>query len=88
MSDETMTKKKVGFATMDRSKLSEIGRKGGKAVHAAGKGHVFTREEAREAGRKGGQAVHAKLKAKAANVAASTPPAGDPGAPGPAPSDP
>ena len=49
-----------GFATMDREKLRELARRGGKAAHACGKAHAWTREEARAAGRKGGLAVSAK----------------------------
>jgi general stress protein YciG len=52
-----------GFAAMDRNRVSEIARKGGKAAHVAGTAHEFTRDEAREAGRKGGYATHAKRKA-------------------------
>jgi general stress protein YciG len=51
-----------GFAAMDRTLVSEIARKGGKAAHSAGTAHEFTSEEAREAGRKGGRATHAKRK--------------------------
>jgi uncharacterized protein len=51
-----------GFAAMDRTRVSEIARKGGKAAHVAGTAHEFTRDEAREAGRKGGYATHAKRK--------------------------
>lgn len=58
-------RKPRGFAAMDRSLVSAIARKGGKAAHEAGTAHEFTREEAREAGRKGGQATHAKRRAKA-----------------------
>jgi general stress protein YciG len=67
----TDDKKKVGFAIMDRSKVQEIARKGGKAAHVAGTAHEFTREEAREAGRRGGKAVHAKRQAAKASAAAS-----------------
>ncbi len=35
----------------------ELASRGGKAAHAAGTAHQFTREEAVEAGRKGGKAV-------------------------------
>jgi general stress protein YciG len=49
-----------GFAAMDRTLVSEIARKGGKAAHSAGTAHEFTSDEAREAGRKGGRATHAK----------------------------
>lgn len=47
-----------GFAAMDRSKVSEIASKGGKAAHAAGTAHQFTSDEARAAGKKGGVAPH------------------------------
>jgi general stress protein YciG len=49
-----------GFAAMDRTLVSEIARKGGKAAHSAGTAHDFTSDEARDAGRKGGRATHAK----------------------------
>ncbi len=45
-----------GFASMDRDRQREIARRGGKAAHAKGRAHEWTREEAREAGRKGGVA--------------------------------
>lgn len=51
-------KKKRGFACMDRERVSEIARKGGKAAHAQGTAHQFTSEEARKAGRLGGLAPH------------------------------
>lgn len=57
-------RKPRGFAAMDRSLVSTIARKGGKAAHEAGTAHEFSREEARDAGRKGGQATHAKRRAK------------------------
>ena len=63
-SEATKTRRPRGFAAMDRSLVSAIARKGGKAAHEAGTAHEFTREEAREAGRKGGQATHAKRRAK------------------------
>ena len=56
-------KKRRGFAVMDPKRVSEIASKGGKAAHAAGTAHEFSREEAREAGRKGGYATHARRKA-------------------------
>lgn len=49
-----------GFAAMDRSKVSEIASKGGKAAHAAGTAHQFTSDEARAAGKKGGVAPHVR----------------------------
>jgi hypothetical protein len=54
------TKKTTGFASMERTALEEISRKGGHAVHAAGKAYKFTSSKAREAGRKGGLALAAK----------------------------
>ncbi len=57
-------KRRRGFATMDRAKVAEIARKGGKAAHAAGTAHQFSSEEARRAGRLGGKAVHAKKRAE------------------------
>lgn len=53
-------KKRRGFACMNRELVSAIASKGGKAAHAAGTAHQFTREEAREAGRKGGTAPHVR----------------------------
>jgi general stress protein YciG len=49
---EAPARKPRGFAAMDRTLLSEISSKGGKAAHAAGTAHEFTAEEARVAGRK------------------------------------
>jgi general stress protein YciG len=46
-----------GFASMSSERQREIARKGGKAAHARGKAHEFTREEAQAAGRKGGERV-------------------------------
>jgi hypothetical protein len=45
---------------MDRTKVSEIASKGGKAAHAAGTAHQFTSDEARAAGKKGGVAPHVR----------------------------
>jgi len=45
---------------MDREKQRIIASKGGKAAHAKGTAHEFTRDEAVEAGRKGGKAAHLK----------------------------
>ena len=59
MSEET-PKKPRGFAAMDRSKVSEIASKGGKAAHEKGTAHKFSPELAREAGRKGGLASQKK----------------------------
>lgn len=52
-----------GFASMDRAKQRAIASQGGKAAHAKGTAHEFTREEAKAAGQKGGRAAQAKLKA-------------------------
>jgi len=57
---EEKKKKPRGFAAMDPAKVAEIASKGGKASHAAGTAHQFTKEEAQAAGKKGGAAYHAK----------------------------
>jgi general stress protein YciG len=67
-----------GFAVMDPKLVSEIARKGGKAAHAAGTAHEFSREEARAAGRKGGLAPHTRRKARRP---AGEPPVGPPASP-------
>jgi general stress protein YciG len=61
-SDSTAEKprKARGFAAMDRTLVSELAKRGGKAAHKAGTAHQFTSDEARVAGRKGGMATHAK----------------------------
>lgn len=56
-----MKKHLRGFASMDLVKQREIASKGGKAAHAKGTAHEWSREQAREAGRKGGLA-HARRK--------------------------
>ncbi len=65
-----------GFAAMDRSKVSEIASKGGKAAHAAGTAHQFSSDEARAAGKKGGVAPHVRRgrgPRQSATVAAAEP---------------
>ncbi len=47
-------KKPRGFAKMSKEERREISAKGGRAAHARGTGHEWTKEEAQEAGRKGG----------------------------------
>lgn len=54
------TKRPRGFAGMDREKVREIARAGGRAAHAGGSAHQFTTEEAIAAGRKGGIAPHVR----------------------------
>ncbi len=51
-----MSKADRGFASMSRDKQQAIASKGGKAAHARGRAHEWTREEAVAAGRKGGLA--------------------------------
>jgi general stress protein YciG len=53
------TKKRRGFAAMDRELVRELARRGGAAAHRAGTAHEFSSDEARAAGRKGGLAAHA-----------------------------
>lgn len=50
-------KSKRGFASMDPARQREIASKGGRAAHAKGTAHEWTREEARDAGHKGGVVV-------------------------------
>lgn len=52
-----MATSKRGFASMDPARQREIASRGGRAAHAQGAAHEFTRDEARLAGRKGGEAV-------------------------------
>lgn len=53
-----MLDKPRGFAAIDRARLLEIAKKGGRASHASGNAHQFTAEEAKAAGKKGGSAPH------------------------------
>lgn len=50
-------KSKRGFASMDPDRQKEIASKGGRAAHAKGTAHEWSRDEARAAGRKGGVIV-------------------------------
>lgn len=59
-SAQPKTKQRRGFAVMEASLRQEIARKGGKAAHALGRAHEFTRDEARIAGQKGGLAKRAR----------------------------
>jgi general stress protein YciG len=67
-----------GFAAMDRSKVSEIASKGGKAAHAAGTAHQFSSDEARNAGRKGGVAPHVRRGRGPRNPNVAPPKSGEP----------
>jgi general stress protein YciG len=67
-----------GFAAMDRTKVSEIASKGGKAAHAAGTAHQFSSDEARNAGRKGGVAPHVRRGRGPRNANLASPPSGGP----------
>jgi len=61
-----MTTRTRGFASMDPARQRAIASKGGKAAHAKGVAHEWTREEAREAGRRGGRAAQRRRAATAA----------------------
>ncbi len=50
-------KSKRGFASMDPNRQREIASKGGRAAHAKGTAHEWSKDEARNAGRKGGEVV-------------------------------
>lgn len=62
--DTPAPKVKQGFAALSKARVQEISSSGGKAAHAKGTAHKFTKEEAQAAGRKGGQAAHARRRAK------------------------
>jgi general stress protein YciG len=49
--------RKRGFAAMDPERQREIASKGGRAAHAKGTAHEWSRDEARTAGKKGGVVV-------------------------------
>ena len=66
-----------GFAAMDRTKVSEIASKGGKAAHAAGTAHQFSSDEARNAGKKGGVAPHIR-RGRGPRSSGGAPPSGEP----------
>jgi uncharacterized protein len=71
LEEDTVKKKDSrGFASMDRDKQREIASKGGKAAHAKGTAHEWSREQARDAGRKGGlaRAQSRRSPAEPANV--------------------
>lgn len=57
----TKPKQKRGFGAMSAERQREIASLGGKASHAKGTGHEWTKEAAREAGRKGGKASRGGL---------------------------
>ncbi|MBK8248236.1 MAG: hypothetical protein IPK85_12635 [Gemmatimonadetes bacterium] len=50
-------KSKRGFASMDPERQREIASKGGRAAHAKGTAHEWSKEEARQAGHKGGVVI-------------------------------
>lgn len=51
-----MSNAQKGFASMDPVKRAAICSLGGKAAHAKGTAHKWSREDARKAGKKGGLA--------------------------------
>jgi general stress protein YciG len=55
--DAQTRKSTRGFASMDPARQREIASKGGRAAHAKGTAHEWSRDEARAAGRKGGEIV-------------------------------
>ena len=56
--EEQMTSKsKRGFASMNPDRQREIASKGGRAAHAKGTAHEWSKDEARNAGKKGGEVV-------------------------------
>lgn len=67
MNEETTTEepKKKGWAALTPEQRREMASRGGKAAHANGKAHRFTKDEARAAGSKGGKATQEARRAKA-----------------------
>jgi len=63
---------------MNGNRQREIASKGGKAAHAKGAAHEWSREQAREAGRKGGLAAR-RRKSAAAPALQAEPPHGNAG---------
>ena len=57
MGDEKPRNSKRGLASMDPNRQKEIASKGGRAAHAKGTAHEWSRDEARNAGKKGGEIV-------------------------------
>jgi uncharacterized protein len=55
--EDTGTKSKRGFASMNPEKQREISRRGGQTAQRLGKAYRFTADQARAAGKKGGVAV-------------------------------
>ena len=51
------SKSKRGFASMDPDRQREIASRGGRAAHAKGTAHEWSKDEARNAGKKGGEVV-------------------------------
>jgi general stress protein YciG len=70
---EPRKKARRGFAAMSPELQRSLAHKGGRAVHAQGKGHEFTRETAKIAGRKGALAAQAARDARRAADEQSTP---------------
>ena len=58
-------KPKRGFAALEKSRLSEIAKRGGQAAHEQKVAHTWNSDTARAAGKLGGRATHANKKAKA-----------------------
>ena len=56
------TKSRRGFASMSEEKQRLIASQGGRAAHAQGVAHEWSRDEAREAGKKGGKISGEKRK--------------------------
>jgi hypothetical protein len=53
-------RKKRGFELLSPEEKKRVSSRGGRAAHAVGTAHQFTKEEARIAGRKGGLAMKRK----------------------------
>jgi general stress protein YciG len=65
--EEAVSRDLRGFASMDVARRREIASLGGRAAHAKGTAHEWSREQARIAGRKGGLARTRIAQANAQN---------------------
>lgn len=61
-----------GFGGMDKDRQRKLASMGGKAAHAYGTAHKWTRAEAKLAGEKGGRVTAAKRQDKALDAAVDT----------------
>ena len=64
--DQSIQKRKVGFAAMDPERQRQVAALGGRVAHASGTAHRWNSEAARAAARKGAEIRSKKLLADTA----------------------